>query len=336
MCLEIYSTDTDAGSVSVVSVDGERFALVASIDVGNAPRGAVKFTGTDRGYVSNCGGDTISEIDLVTHREVGRIRVGPAPRGIGMVPNSRFALVSNSGDDSVSIVDLEARSELRRVQTGRDPRHMTVLPTGEAAYVAIWRSHYVAKIDTSPLVEAQERGADKVREVANIEIEAGAHPYSVADNAARDELYVANTQAPYVSVISTRSDTIDGKVSLTSKGSRAIALSDDGRLAYVSIEDSSEVAVIDLESRAVLQYVAVGPGPRGIALKGDFVCTSSFTRTKARAVGTMSFTPNSLTIVRIDESGALIEKGEAYREVPVGAGPCSVAILETQREVVYD
>ena len=100
--IRIFSTDTDSGTVTIVERDGVAFRHVATVGVGNAPRGAVKFTADGRGFVSNCGGDTISEIDAFTGRETGRIRVGPAPRGIGILPGDRYALVSSSGEGQSS------------------------------------------------------------------------------------------------------------------------------------------------------------------------------------------------------------------------------------------
>ena len=37
---EIYSTDTDSGTISVLENDGKSVKKIASIQVGNAPRGS--------------------------------------------------------------------------------------------------------------------------------------------------------------------------------------------------------------------------------------------------------------------------------------------------------
>jgi hypothetical protein len=60
--IEIYSTDTDSGLVSVVGATNGVHHRIEQVSVGNAPRGAVKFTSDGRGFVCNCGGDTISEM----------------------------------------------------------------------------------------------------------------------------------------------------------------------------------------------------------------------------------------------------------------------------------
>src|SRR5262245_48720151 len=105
MAIEIYSTDTDSGQISVIRKQFNSYSTVTTIPVGNAPRGSVKFTRDGRGFVSNTSTNTVSEIDALTHREVARIQVGSGPRGLGIVPGDRYMLVSNSGSNTVSVVD---------------------------------------------------------------------------------------------------------------------------------------------------------------------------------------------------------------------------------------
>ncbi|WP_156809261.1 YncE family protein [Bartonella queenslandensis] len=59
---------------------------------------------TQHGYAfaSNTSGNTISELDVFTYKEVGCIIIGHGPRGIGIVPRGQYALFSNSGVDTVS------------------------------------------------------------------------------------------------------------------------------------------------------------------------------------------------------------------------------------------
>ena len=79
---EIYSTDTDSGTISVLENDGKSVKKIASIQVGNAPRGSVRFTSDGRGYVSNTSTNTVSEIDGLTHEETRRISSLSARRSI--------------------------------------------------------------------------------------------------------------------------------------------------------------------------------------------------------------------------------------------------------------
>ena len=329
--VRIFSTDTDSGSVTVAEPVADGYRVVAQIPVGNAPRGAVKFTSDGRGFVSNCGGDTISEIDVLTNRETSRITVGPAPRGIGIIPGDRFALVSSSGANFVSVVDLTRREEIDRVAVGRDPRHMAVRADGTAAYVAIWGSHYVARLDTLSLANGraglETRG---VREVARIEVGDGAHPYSLSIDRDGKRAYVANTQAEYVTIIDLDTDRVAGTVNVGSKGSRAVAFSADGRHAFVSVEDVSQVVAIDTTTLEVVAHWPVGPGPRGLAVdpSGRVMFTCSFSRSEPGATGGFRFTPNTLTVLDLASVASVERDAPAYAEIAVGKGPCSVAVLD--------
>ncbi len=333
MSIRVFSTDTDAGCVSVIEqTPDKKHQLVCQIPVGNAPRGSVRFTTDGRGYVSNCGGNTISEINGVTNREAARITVGIAPRGIGIVPGDTFALVSNSGSDCVSVVDLTARSEIAQIAVGRDPRHMALAPDGRFAYVAVWGSHYVSKIDTSPLLENRRSDIKTdVREVARIPVGKDAHPYSVAIDPAGERAYVANTQAAYISVIDLSTDKVIQQVDVGSKGARAIAIQPDGARAYASVEDTSEVVAFETANGDVVRRFDVGPGPRGIAIdpQSGVLFSSSFSRSKAKTMlSGRLFSPNALTILDLTSMRDIKSDDPQVDEIRVGTGPCSVSILD--------
>ena len=100
----LLSTDTDSGTVSVIDYNSDELKAVKVIDVGNGPRGAVRFTASGSGFVTNHAGNTLSVIDMKSLEEVGRIEVGVAPIGL-QIFGKKYAIVSNSGDDDASIVD---------------------------------------------------------------------------------------------------------------------------------------------------------------------------------------------------------------------------------------
>ena len=337
MSIEIYSTDTDSGQVTVVrKVNTSEYERVTEIPVGNAPRGAVKFTKGGRGFVSNTSANTVSEIDALTHREVARITVGQGPRGLGIVPGERFMLASNSGSNTVSIVDLESRTELRQVAVGRDPRHMAITKDGKTAYVCVWGSGYIAKLDISSLAEGTAAG---VREIARIDVGPEAHPYSANIDPKGRYLFVANTTADYVTVIDLETDTVAREVKVRETGARAVAFSPDNRYAFVTIERISSVAVIRMSDFEVTRYISVGPAPRGLAIdSADFtIYVSLFSRSVAEPRPDRpfeTFMSNSLTVLCL--KGVDLDSPDdavTYYEIPVGDGPCSVSVFEPQRVV---
>ncbi|MFJ1796566.1 YncE family protein [Kitasatospora griseola] len=333
MAIEIYSTDTDSGQISVVRKHENNYEHVTTIPVGNAPRGSVKFTRDGRGFVSNTSTNSVSEIDALTHREVARITVGSGPRGLGIVPGDRYMLVSNSGANTISVVDLESREELAQVAVGRDPRHMAIV--GDHAYVAVWGSGYISKVDIAGLKNGD---AGNVREIARIRIQENSHPYSLNVDRESRIAVVACNSVDYVPVIDLATDTVTQRVPVTSQGGRAVAFSPDNKYALVTLERESTIAVIDLDTFLVTRYLPVGPSPRGIAvLESDFtVYAAAFARGTAMHVGQPGSKPHAVTVVRLGgvDLGTDDDTADArpvFDDIPVGYGPCSVSLFDTDR-----
>ncbi|WP_019071724.1 YncE family protein [Streptomyces hokutonensis] len=332
MAIELYSTDTDSGQISVIRKEADGYTSVTAIPVGNAPRGSVKFTRDGRGFVSNTSTNSVSEIDALTHREVARITVGSGPRGIGILPGDRYMLVSNSGSNTVSVVDLESRDELTQVAVGRDPRHMAIV--GESAYVCVWGSGYISKIDISGLKTGD---VSNVREIARIRVQENSHPYSLnVDRTGRYALVACNS-VDYVPVIDLTTDKVVRRVPVTSQGGRAVAFSPDNRHALVTLERESVIAVIDMETFEVTRYLPTGPSPRGIAVdETDFtIYSSAFSRGAVMHAGQPGSMPHAITVVRMDNVDLSTDDETGgqpvFEDIPVGFGPCSVSLFDTDR-----
>jgi len=329
--VQFFSTDTDDGVVSVVSKTGPReHRRVQQIRVGNAPRGGVKFTGSGRGFVCNTSQNTISEIDAVSLREVRRIEVGHGPRGIGVTPDEKYTVVSNSGSNSLSIVDLEVNVEVRQIDMGRDPRHMMMTKDARWAYVCVWGDGYVSKVDIGGLATGD---VDSVREVKRIVVGEDAHPYSVNIDPSGRRAFVANTQATFATAIDLDTDEVH-TIELGHIGGRAVAFTEDGRYALITVETMSRVYVIDVDTLEVKRHFPVGPGPRGLVIdhKDSTAYITNFARTNfinSKVDTGPDFGPNSLTMVDLNSAPLDRQEGEfEYEEITVGYGPCSVVMFD--------
>jgi YVTN family beta-propeller protein len=328
--VQLFSTDTDDGVVSVVAKTGPgEHRTVKQIRVGNAPRGGVKFTKDGRGFVSNTSQNTLSEIDAVTLTEVRRVEVGHGPRGLGLVPGEKYLLVSNSGSDTLSIVDLDLNVELHQIPTGRDPRHMGINSDGTVAYVCVWGDGYISKLDISGL---QSGDVAAVHEIARIPVDREAHPYSLAIDPSGHRVFVANTQATYVTVIDVATDATH-RVDVGSIGGRAVAFSEDGTYALVSVEAASRLYVIDVQTLEVMRHIPVGPGPRGLVVDAEdqTAYVTNFARAGALMMSAENpdYGPNTLTMIDLKSAPLDRPEGEFdYQEIFVGYGPCSVTLFD--------
>ncbi|TXM76604.1 YncE family protein [Methylobacterium sp. WL69] len=319
----LFSTDTDGGSVTVIDIDGDHNKPIAVIPIGNGPRGAVRFTKSGRGFVANHAGNTISEIDALSLREINRIKVGIAPIGVAITPGDRYAIVSNAGDNTVSIVDLDKRQEVYQIPVGREPRHPDITPSGDYAYVPVSGADYISKIDLRPLKSGQPT---QVRELERIYLGKGASPYSAAVSPNGERVISANNQANYISIIDTSTDKIISNIDVANKGARGTAFTPDSNVAFVSIEDTSEIAVINLQSNSLENRIPAGPGPRGLIYDAGLqtIFSSSFARTMATGRQ-----PNSVAAIQFAAMpvAAFTNPQPQISDISVGAGPCSVSIF---------
>lgn len=342
MSVEIYSTDTDSGQISVIRKDGpSSYQVIKEIAVANAPRGSVKFTRDGRGFVSNTSQNSVSELDALTRREVARITVGFGPRGLAILPGERYLLVSNSGSNTVSVVDLESRTEVTQVAVGRDPRHMAVSKDGHFAYVCIWGSGYIAKLDLKGLLKKDR--AESVREVARIRIGEDSFPYSLNIDRTGKRAYVACNSIAELPVIDLDTDSVIARVPVKSDGGRAVAFTPDNNFALLTLERTSTIAVVDTDELKVTRNIPVGPAPRGIVVddNDNTVYCSNFSRAvpEENEKIEFSFSPHSLTVVHLDGVDLALPAEEGgnvqYDEIKVGYGPCSVSVFDSA-QVSYD
>ena len=325
----IFSTDTDAGTITVLEPKGAEMHEVGKIIVGNGPRGPAVFTADGRGFITNHAGNTVSEIDPINMVEVARIPVGAAPLGMGIVPGDVYLLVSNDGENSISVIDLSKRKETTRISVGREPKHMEIHKKKPYAYVCIWGAHSVAKLNIAPLLEKDARFDGDLKVESSIFLGKNAHPYSLRITPDGHRIIVANNQVDYVSVIDEKSGEVEKRIDVGSKGARGVEFSSSGEVAFVSIEDTNEILVIDLDSLEVIERLEAGPGPRGMLFYDNMLVASAFSRAK-KEVGMLRL-PNSLSIHSFGAPKEMavfrgVKMAPEMREVQVGAGPCSLAV----------
>ena len=308
---EIYSTDTDSGTISVLENDGKSAKKIASIQVGNAPRGSVRFTSDGRGYVSNTSTNTVSEIDGLTHEETRRIQVGNGPRGLFIVGKEKYLLVSNSGSDTLSIVDLEYGEDIRQVEIGRDPRHMIV--ADGFAYISLWGKDSIAKVDVSPLDGGD---VDGVKVVNTIMLAPDTFPYSLNIDNTRGLAFVACNAIQNIPV--------------RAGGVRAVTFTPDHKYALASLERDNSVAVIDIESLSVARYIDAGPAPRGVVSDSEgTIYAAAFSRNTVMKLDIPDWGSHGVTVIRTADADLSDPNSEVATEsVPVGFGPCSVSVFD--------
>src|SRR5262245_42305366 len=81
-------------------------------------------------------------------------------------------------------------------------------------------------------------------------------------------VYVTNERGNSLSIIDGATDKVVGRVSVGERP-RGVALSPDGRSAYVALGEEDVIAVVDTATRAVTARIAAGSDPEAFAVSPD-------------------------------------------------------------------
>jgi DNA-binding beta-propeller fold protein YncE len=165
-------------------------------------------------------------------------------------------IVLNSGDATVSIVDPVTRKELRRLDVGKEPHHLMRTPDGKSLIVANAASNELHFLDPSS-------GAVQ-RRLRNIP-----DPYQLGYSPDSRWLVVAGNRLNRVDVYAA-----DGELKLVKslslpKTPSHVAFSADSQTAFVTLQDSDELAAVRLSDQTLLWKLGTTDMPAGVWMTPD-------------------------------------------------------------------
>lgn len=116
-------------------------------------------------FITNCGSNDVSVIDIASDRVVATIAVGACPYGVAVSPGGAYAYVTNRDSNSVSVIDGRALRETARIAMGSRPFGIAVDPSGRRVYVATPDSNLVSVIDamSQSIIGAISVAPDSIR-----------------------------------------------------------------------------------------------------------------------------------------------------------------------------
>jgi YVTN family beta-propeller protein len=293
-------------------VDTSTRTVVAEIEVGNLPHGICLSPDGETAYVSNRGDDTVSVIGLSAMKVVDTIVVGDEPHGMVTDVAGRTLYVANAGSADISVVDLEQGREVKRLSAARGSWGVSRSPDGGEIYVTNNLSHFVpfrtpSKSEVTVVATPRSMVDDRVmipeaNLVQGIDV-APSGEFALV-TLIRTKNLVPMTRVLQGWVITNGIGVLwrDGRVDqlLLDEPDNYfadptdIAITPDGRLAFISGGGVDEVAVVDIQRmRAVLdaaseedrtnllpnhlgvttefveRRISVGRNPRGLTVSPD-------------------------------------------------------------------
>ena len=228
---------------------------------------------------------------LLGQYEAGGVAVSPSGAA-----GTHYAVVALTFNDQTAIIDLSTGAVLEKVKTGIAPFNAVISADNTTAWVSNWGGRFPTRADNTATTGSKP-GADHIvidaRGVAasgtvsridlatgkiTAEIAVGLHPTSLALDASRNRLYVANSNSDTVSVIDTDASRVVDTVSIqpfarniAGVAPEALALSADGEHLYAACAGINAVAVLALHGRAMMLdgLIPTGWYPDDLALSPD-------------------------------------------------------------------
>lgn len=218
---------TSETSQAVLEVDITRGRIVRTIETGAKASHmlAIGLDGT-RAFTANIASGSVSAIDLEKGVLVGTVATGNQPEGIDVSPDGREVWVGHNGDQKLVVLDARTLAIQAEVPCGKLPIRVKCTWDGKYVLVSCALSGELAIIDRAARKEIARVALPK-RASADPHAPLGADPFN---------------PVPIGIAVETKS-----------------------RYAYVSLAAADQVAVIDLEKRAVVRTFATGAGPDGLA-----------------------------------------------------------------------
>jgi YVTN family beta-propeller protein len=126
--------------------------ILHKIKVGQRPHSVVLSKDGQKAFVSNQWADNVFLVDLNTFRVTDTLTGGSGPAGMVLTPDGGQLYCVNSYSSDISVYNLQNLKEQRRLKAGNNPVSAAIAPDGSEVYVSSRRSVPVPEL-TSPMTE---------------------------------------------------------------------------------------------------------------------------------------------------------------------------------------
>ncbi|MCA9145911.1 MAG: beta-propeller fold lactonase family protein [Planctomycetaceae bacterium] len=300
----LFTANRTANSVSIIDIAAGN--VIAEVPVGGGPNGVAVSPGGETVYVANRLDDTVSVVDVAAARVTQQIAVANQPFDI-IVGNDGIAYVSCVGkDEVVQVIDTGNGTVKQTIAVDQNPRHLALSPDGKTLMVTCDvydTTRYLNAIDL-PTGEVRQRiplaMVSNVRGVAYVRpdlvIVAHLNPNPFAPLTQVQQGWVNTNGITFVFLDGEQPRTVGllfDEITQYYSNPYDIAVTPDGKSAYVTCGGADQVMVVDIAKAIALinktppeqrpqlrhtlslsgQFVAaripVGTNPYGIALAPD-------------------------------------------------------------------
>ncbi len=165
---------------------------------------------------------------------------------------AEVAVVLNSNDDDISLIDTATYREIKRVPIGKGPHHL--IPTPDNRYLIVGNTNSNDLVYLNPVTGGILKRAPRI-----------ADPYQLGFSPDGKWFVAVGNRLDRVDVYRHENDTLTlSKAIPLPKTPSHVAFARDSKTAYITLQESNQVAAIDLAMQAVRWLATTGKQPAGI------------------------------------------------------------------------
>ena len=168
---------------------------------------------------------------------------------------AEIAVVLNSGEGSISLLDTVAMREIKRFYIGKEPHHLMATPDDQYLIVA--------NAVSNELVFLDPKSGEIKRRLGNI-----SDPYQIGFSPDRKWFVSISLRLDRIDIYNGSDFSLVKRIALPKTPSH-LAFNAASSLVFITLQESNEIAAIDLATQTVLWKIAVGKQPAGIWMTPD-------------------------------------------------------------------
>jgi YVTN family beta-propeller protein len=241
-------------------------------------------------YVAETGTSVLASVDLVSGKTIREIRLSVPPSGIALSAKGDVAYLTGGVDSGKAlVVDLAKGEEIASIAVGHTPMAPVASPDGKTLYVCNRFNNDISVIDLAAKKEIARIAVSREPVAAAFTPDG---KWLVATNLLPDGPANAYDISAKVSFIDARANKVVKDIRLPngSSGARGVAVSPNGRFAYVThilaryqlpttqLErgwmNTNALSVIDVSKQSLVNTVLLDEAERGAANPWGVLCTS--------------------------------------------------------------
>ena len=211
-------------------------------------------------WVANRGADSIRGFDAATGDPVDTIpmRASSQPGDLAYAKGRLYVAEEFGSPPGIAIVDAKSGTVLQRITTGPRPHHVHASVGGNLIAFGVFGTNKVGIIDTHTDTLLGEWPAS-----ANPAARSHAGVFSHDGHV----VYVANDVVNELAAL----DPLTGERlwTMTVPNAHELAVTNDGKTAYVTCRGGNALRVIDLERQQIVDTISLGPAPDTLRLSAN-------------------------------------------------------------------